>query len=247
MNPDYSSYRVDSFHQFLFPHTYFGWLSIVPSIGFRGTYYSNTGNFTEADPSNPIPEGNLNEQGGQFRFAVNADVEASFKLSRLFEGVQARWLGLDGFATYSNPTPTFPGIPNPRFLPYELLQFDQYIPSTKLQAITFPQFLSIDSLDRWTILRLGVRNRLQTRRDSATINWLDIDTYFDVDFDNPIAQAGSAIDHQRLSNQSAPPTKRAFLERLQPGPIPTRTMVISFCRFSGSHTRQRILGGKYDL
>ena len=188
LNPDYSSYRVDSFHQFLFPHTYFGWLSIVPSIGFRGTYYSNTGTFTEADPSNPIPEGILNEQGGQFRFAVNADVEASFKLSRPFEGVQARWLGLDGLRHVFQPYADFSWVSQPTVSPNELLQFDQYIPSTKLQAITFPQFLSIDSLDRWTILRLGVRNRLQTRRDSATINWLDIDTYFDVDFDNPIAQ-----------------------------------------------------------
>jgi LPS-assembly protein len=76
----------------------------------------------------------------------------------------------------------------PTVPPSDILPFDQYIPSTRLQAIDFPQFNQIDSLDRWTILRLGMRNRLETRRDSTTVNWLSVDTYFDVDFDNPLAQ-----------------------------------------------------------
>src|SRR6185437_8611683 len=43
----------------------------------------------------------------------------------------------------------------------------------------------IDSIDQWTIWRVGVRNRLQTRRDDTTITWLEIDTFLDVNFDNP--------------------------------------------------------------
>ncbi|HEX8281022.1 MAG TPA: hypothetical protein VF551_06575, partial [Chthoniobacterales bacterium] len=30
-----------------------------------------------------------------------------------------------------------------------------------------------------------VRNRLQTRRDDITMNWVELETYFDVNFDNP--------------------------------------------------------------
>src|SRR5436309_8545171 len=37
---DYSTIRLDTFHQLLYPNTYFGWLSIVPRVGFRGTYYT---------------------------------------------------------------------------------------------------------------------------------------------------------------------------------------------------------------
>jgi hypothetical protein len=65
------------------------------------------------------------------------------------------------------------------------LQFDRYQPSTQLRAIDFPQFTSIDSIDSWTVLRAGVRNRLETRRDDQTITWFELDTFFDVNFDNP--------------------------------------------------------------
>ena len=189
LNPDYNFFRLDSFHQFVFPHTYFGWLSIVPSVGFRGTYYSTTGSFTESDTVNPIPEGILVEHGGRGRFAFNTDVEASFKLSRAFEGVQERWLGLDGLRHIVQPYADFSWVSQPTVPSSDILPIDQYIPSTQLQPIDFPEYRAIDSLDRWTILRLGVRNRFQTRRDSSTINWLDINSYFDVDFDNPLAQA----------------------------------------------------------
>ncbi|MBV8533346.1 MAG: hypothetical protein JO207_06070 [Verrucomicrobia bacterium] len=189
LNPNYSFFRLDSFHQFIYPHTYFGWLSIVPSVGFRGTYYSTAGSFTESDSANPIPEGILVEHGGRVRFALNTDVEASFKLSRAFEGVQERWLGLDGLRHIIQPYADFSWVSQPTVPSSDILPIDQYIPSTQLQPIDFPEYRAIDSLDRWTILRLGVRNRLQTRRDYTTVNWLDINSYFDVDFDNPLAQA----------------------------------------------------------
>ena len=188
LNPDYSAFRLDSFHQFLFPKTYFGWLSVVPSVGFRGTYYSTTGSFTESDPSNGLASGLLTENGARIRFAMNAGVETSFKLSKVFEGVQERWLGLDGLRHVIQPYADFSWESEPTVPSSDLLPFDQYIPSTRLQAIDFPQFNSIDSLERWTILRLGVRNRLETRRDTTTVNWLSIDSYFDIDFDNPLAQ-----------------------------------------------------------
>jgi LPS-assembly protein len=188
LNPDYQAFRLDSFHQFLFPKTYFGWLSIVPRVGFRGTYYSTTGSLNESDPSNPIASGVLTESGARVRFAMNAGVEGSFKLSKVYEDVQQRWLGLDGLRHVIQPYANFSWESQPTVPSSDLLQFDQYIPSTRLQAIDFPQFTSIDSLDRWTILRLGVRNRLETRRDSTTVSWLSVDSYFDMDFDNPIAQ-----------------------------------------------------------
>ncbi|MBV8142820.1 MAG: LPS assembly protein LptD, partial [Verrucomicrobia bacterium] len=151
LNPDYQFFRLDSFHQLIFPRTYFGWLSLVPSAGIRGTYYSTTGTFIESDVTNPLPEGILIRQGAQFRFAFNADVEASFKLSRVFEGVQEKSLGLEGLRHILEPYADFSWV-QPNVYPSSILPIDQYIPSTALPAITFPQFNSIDSLDRWTIL-----------------------------------------------------------------------------------------------
>src|SRR6266567_4443258 len=36
---NYGTDRFDTFHQLTYPNTYFGWLSIVPRVGYRGTYY----------------------------------------------------------------------------------------------------------------------------------------------------------------------------------------------------------------
>ena len=73
--------------------------------------------------------------------------------------------------------------------PEEILQFDRVVPSTQLLPIDFPQFTAIDTIDTWNILRLGVRNRLQTRRDQGTLQWMTLDTFLDVNFDNPYSDA----------------------------------------------------------
>ncbi len=43
--PNYSAFRFDSFSQISLPKTYFGWLSVIPRFGFRGTAYNRTGSF----------------------------------------------------------------------------------------------------------------------------------------------------------------------------------------------------------
>jgi lipopolysaccharide export system protein LptA len=197
VNHDYGTVRFDSFHQLLYPNTYFGWLSVVPRVGFRGTYYGETrdfkttiltpgdGNpfvpdFLRVDLSQPLQEG-----GDTFRTAVNAGVEASFKLSRVWENAQSTALGLDGLRHVFQPFANFSWVSTSNGNPVTILQFDRFEPSTQLHPIDFPQFTSIDSIDNWTILRLGVRNRLQTRRDDQTVSWMDLETYIDVNFDNP--------------------------------------------------------------
>jgi LPS-assembly protein len=187
-NPNYASFRFDTFHQFTYPKTYFGWLSIVPRIGFRTTYYERTGQFTQADSlfNNTFPPvGTVNNEGAGTRFLINAGAEASFKLSRPYEGVQIRWLGLDGLRHVIQPYTDFSWVSNPTLKPGDILPFDRFIPSTEVPAIEFPQFVATDSIDHESVWRIGVRNRLQTRRDAGTINWLEVDNYFDINFHNP--------------------------------------------------------------
>jgi hypothetical protein len=43
----------------------------------------------------------------------------------------------------------------------------------------------VDSLSEWQVLRLGVRNRLQTRRDNQTLNWLEMESYVDANLQKP--------------------------------------------------------------
>ncbi len=194
---DYDTFRFDTFHQFLYPNTYFGWLSVVPRVGFRATYYNDTRHLRnvmlQANPNSLIPDFLIDPPtlsqpllpgGDRFRTIVNAGVEASFKISRTWEQAQNRLLGLDGLRHIAQPFVNFSYVTGNNFSPAEILQFDRYIPSTRLRPIDFPQFTSIDSLDNWSIMRVGLRNRLQTRRDDITFNWVELETYFDVNFDN---------------------------------------------------------------
>jgi LPS-assembly protein len=195
---NYSAVRFDTFHQLSYPNTYFGWLSVVPRVGFRETYYSQVRDLTGVSfqpNSNPlVPEFLLPDPtlqlpikygDGEFRSVFNAGAEASFKISREWENVQSRFLGLDGLRHIIQPFTNFSWVTENGPDPSEILQFDRFEPSTQLRPIDFPQFTSIDSIDHWTVWRVGVRNRLQTRRDDLTVSWLELETYIDVNIDNP--------------------------------------------------------------
>jgi hypothetical protein len=212
--PDYDAFRADTFHQFSYPGTYFGWLSLVPKLGIRGTYYSDSGsteNITTLrditdviiDPATGEPlvdpvtgltqtqtrtitttEQQLRFNGALARAVVNGGLEASFKFSKAYEQSQSRAWGLDGLRHVVQPYMNASFVYSSRD-PEEILQFDRINRSTQPPPLDFPQFNTIDSIDNWSIVRLGVRNRLQTRRDNLTFNWLELDTFFDVNIDRP--------------------------------------------------------------
>jgi LPS-assembly protein len=192
---DYGTFRADTFHQLLYPNTYFGWLAVVPRVGFRGTYYGETRDlgrtiFTPStNPFTPdflVPDSTPLVKGGEtFRAVFNTGLEASFKLSRVWEQAQSRFLGLDGLRHIIQPFTNFSYVSDTHPDPASILQFDRFQASTQLRPVDFPQFTSIDSIDNWTIWRVGVRNRLQTRRDDLTVSWMELETYLDVNFDNP--------------------------------------------------------------
>ena len=195
---DYDAFRFDTFHQLTYPKTYFGFLSLVPRVGFRETYYSETqllnpslfpamGNPFGAEFPLPNPRTNVSSPllGPVWRSIFNTGIAGSFKISREWDEVQNRNLGLDGLRHIVQPFFDFSYLSSPNVDPQTILQFDRIQPSTKLNPIDFPQYTSIDALDKWSIARLGVRNRFQTRRDDLTVSWLELETYVDVNFDNP--------------------------------------------------------------
>jgi len=163
--------------------------------------------FLLPDPTlkNPIVN-----SGDGVRTVFNTGVEASFKLSRTWEDVQDRILGLDGLLHVIQPFTNFSYVDDYGINPAAVLQFDRFEPSTQLRSIDFPQFTSIDSIASWTVWRLGVRNRLETRRDDLTVTWLELDTFFDVNFDNP-------YDRSPYSN---------FFNKLRFTPLPWATLSI---------------------
>jgi LPS-assembly protein len=188
LNPDYSSFRFDTFHQLSFPHTYFGFLSLVPRAGFRTTYYSRTGDVTPGDPTLGIPFGSVVYEPGGTRYVFNTGFDTSFKLSHIYEGVQAHWLGLDGLLHVIQPYADYSWVSTPNIGPGKVLPYDRYLTSTYVPPIDFPQFLATDSIAHMSVMRLGVQNKFETRRDNATFQWLTVDTFLDVNFKNPFEQ-----------------------------------------------------------
>src|SRR5437667_3459666 len=195
---NYGTDRFDTFHQLTFPNTYFGWLSIMPRVGYRGTYYGKTwdlGSTIFVPPSNPLvpdtilpPPTTTNPikfDGDTFRSVFDTGAEASFNMSRKWEDVQSRTFGLDGLMHVIQPFTDFSYVKEDGPNPTAILGFDRFQPSTQPRALDFPQFTTIDSIADWTVWRVGVRNRLETRRDDRTMTWLELDTFVDVQFVNP--------------------------------------------------------------
>lgn len=221
---DYSTLRIDSFHQFSLPTTWFGWLSVVPRVGFRATYYDDTRDLgrTIIPPNdnlfipdflnldfinvngNQVPQPVYLSGQNKLRTVFNGGVESSFKITKTWDGAQSNALGLDGLKHVIQPFVNFSWVSSSVNDPAAILQFDRYQPSTQLRSIDFPQFTTIDSIDSWTILRLGVRNRLLTRRDDSTVSWMDIETYMDVNFDNPFDKTPYSNLFNRISFSPVP-------------------------------------------
>lgn len=208
--PEYQSLRFDTYHQLSMPTQLFGWLNITPRAGIRATYYSESGTFftSKADPIEEVdpdtgeltilldPErgersplnaatNDLEKRGSVFRPVVNFGVEVSTKFSKAYEKVQIRAIGLDGLRHVIQPYINFSYVNNFGPPPDEILQFDRVVPSTQLLPLDFPQFTAVDSIDTWAIMRFGVRNRLLTRRNQSTLQYVTLDTFLDANFDNP--------------------------------------------------------------
>jgi hypothetical protein len=158
---NYSAMRADTYHQLLLPKTFFGFLNVTPRAGGRLTYYSET-------ESSALQ---LNEQD---RFVFNTGVETSFKASRLYSGARSELLDVTDLRHIIEPSVNYVYVPRPTARPNELPQFDTEVPSLRLLPVDFPDYNAIDSIDSQNVFRLGLRNKLQTKRDGEVdtlLNW----------------------------------------------------------------------------
>jgi lipopolysaccharide assembly outer membrane protein LptD (OstA) len=164
--PDYSAVRVDTYHQLLLPWQFFGWLNIIPRVGGRFTYYGSEGG----------PGGT---NGETYRTVFNTGVETSFKASRLWAGATNSLLQIDGLRHIIEPSVNYVFVPNPSTPPSQLPQFDTELPSPQILPIEFPDYNDVDSIDSQNVIRFGLRNTLQTKRDGQLENLLDWNVMLD--------------------------------------------------------------------
>ncbi|OGV69368.1 MAG: hypothetical protein A2283_20165 [Lentisphaerae bacterium RIFOXYA12_FULL_48_11] len=177
-NEDYSVFRLDSHNMIYYPGRYFGFLNIMPRAGYRGTYYSETmvqttsvtTGITTIANSTVDASGRTNitytstlttnrqtittAEAAKLRNRFELGTEASFRAFRTWDDEFGGWRHVvEPYANY-----TF--VPEPNLLPDNLYQFD-----------------SVDTFGKEHWVRLGLRNKLQTKVDGSPFDLVDVDVY----------------------------------------------------------------------
>ncbi len=178
--------RFHSYHEFLYPKTFFGWLNVVPRLGGGLTHYDDI-------------KGGSSEMTNETKSIFSAGMDVSFKLSKTWEEVQSRTFGLDGVRHVFQPYLNYSYVDAE--VPEGFPAIDRLAPTTRPRSLDIPLYTAIDDLRSWNIARVGMRNVLQTRRDYQavengafreateqavqTYTWAGLNTYVDVFFDDP--------------------------------------------------------------
>ena len=163
---NYTAARADTYHELLLPQTFFGWLNLTPRVGERLTYYTETTG----------PGGGLSDQT---RAVFNTGAEVTFKASRLWPEAKGQFLDVDGLRHIVQPSFNYIYVPQPNVLPHQLPQFDTPFPSLEMLPLEFPEFSAVDSIDTQNAVRLGLANKLQTKREGAVQDMLRWQLYSD--------------------------------------------------------------------
>ncbi len=168
---DYDAFRIDSGHTVFYPTRNFGFLNIIPRAGYRGTYYSSTvesgtfsNNLVLTQPDGSVIVTNdtgtfVREGDADFRNVYQLGWEGSFKAFKAWEDLIVLGDG-DGLRHIAEPYLDHTWVDEPNLLPSDLPQFD-----------------TVDTLDKRHDIKLGMRNKLQTRRDGIPVDLVDFDVF----------------------------------------------------------------------
>ena len=170
---DYDVFRLDSSHMVYWPTRHFGFLSVIPRAGYRGTYYSKT--LDQQVVTNVVAV--TNELG--------VVVGTSNRTQTLWQDADAAWrsvpeLGLESSfmafgELYRGPT----GIEEDEglrhiFEPYANYTFN---PEPNVLSNELWQFDSVDTLGERNEIQPGIRNYLQTKRWGQPHNLIYADVF----------------------------------------------------------------------
>ena len=158
--PNYAAARADTYQKLLLPWTFFDWLNVVPYAGGRFTYYSDASG----------PGGTTTETS---RTIFDTGAKASFKLSRLWSGATNSALEINGLRHIVEPSANYVYVKNPSTPSTQLPQFDSLSPSLLLLPVQFPDYNDIDAIEGQNLIRFGLRNTIQTKRNGQVDNLFD--------------------------------------------------------------------------
>ena len=188
-NQGYNSGRVDTYQMLSYPGRYLGFLNFVPRAGYRGTFYSTTrepdlvttNSVTMTDAmGNPfttnVVSHALVEGGADARHLPELGFEVSFKAFGVWDEGPNQWG--QGYRHVVEPYSDYQWNPEPALRPSNILQFD-----------------SIDKIDRDHRVAFGIRNKIQTRRQSGSyIHYSNFESYTDMEGISDSMDASSLVD-----------------------------------------------------
>jgi lipopolysaccharide assembly outer membrane protein LptD (OstA) len=171
-----SAARADTYHQISLPWTFFNWLNVTPRVGGRVTYYSQMNDFTGSS------------ENDRYRGELNTGIDTSFKASQLWAGATNSTLDVDGLRHVIEPSISYVYVPNPGANPAQLPQFDADQPSLMILPLALSDYNNIDSVTSQNVVRFGLRNTLQTRRDGELDDLLSCNLMLDWRLDPMLGQ-----------------------------------------------------------
>jgi len=155
--------RFHTWHEFSLPMNLDGKITITPRGGVGVTSYwdlkNNADSFT--------------------RSLASVGVDASMKFSKVYPNIQMKSLGVDGLLHIIQPYASFSQLSTSGG-DSNFQGIDTLSPSTRPPSLEVGRFPAIDDLSDWSILRLGGRNVLLSKRDGNSLRWFAMDTYIDV-------------------------------------------------------------------
>ncbi len=168
---DYDAFRGDTAHTVFYPTKFFGFLNIIPRAGYRGTYYSDTLSYATREETTIT-----NDSLGSIVVSTNTFTDAVSGGSDFRNLYQLGWEGsFKSFKTWNDYIVMNDGDGLRHvFEPYLDHTFQ---PEPNLTPDELPQFDDVDALDERHDIKLGMRNKLQTRRMKQPVDLIDLNLY----------------------------------------------------------------------
>jgi len=200
---DYALFRFDSLNTVYRPARWFGFLNLIPRVGYRGTYYSETRDVVETVQTVTTTETNVTvDAGGRTNIAATTTVGTNTVSETVDKGPDFRSqveMGIEvsfkAFKTWDNlaspkrhivePYANYTVIPEPTVLPDALYRFDY-----------------VDELDEQHFVKFGTRNKLQTKRKDHPFDLVDVDVYSIYNLD--LEEGEEAIENIYLDAEIRP-------------------------------------------
>lgn len=160
--------RLHTYQELSYPVILADGLSVTPRAGAGYSQYWNEG---DTDTSHGSPH-------------VYFGLDSAMKFTKNYGHVQDSRLGLNELLHVVQPYANL-SVLSTNELEIGDSKIDRLTATERPRAFDVARYTAIDDYRNWSIVRLGVRNQLLTKRNGLSHSWLTLDTYVDTFLNDP--------------------------------------------------------------